>query len=69
MIAEDQVGGAILPRTEADYVFGKLIPVYQLHQRIHTSLSQLEENWNMEMGRVGELLLPHIDEMDKVCRL
>ncbi|VDM17680.1 unnamed protein product [Hydatigera taeniaeformis] len=66
VIAEDQVGGPILPRAEADIVFGKLIPIYQLHKRLHLRLAELESTWNMETSRLGEIVLPYIDEMEKV---
>lgn len=69
MLAEDQVGGPILPRAEADIVFGKLTPIYQLHKRLQSRLAELESTWNMETSRLGEIVLPYIDEMEKVYLL
>ncbi|VDK35480.1 unnamed protein product [Taenia asiatica] len=66
VLAEDQVGGPILPRAEADIVFGKLTPIYQLHKRLQSRLAELESTWNMETSRLGEIVLPYIDEMEKV---
>nr|CDS26114.2 protein ect2 [Hymenolepis microstoma] len=66
VLMENQEGGPILPRQEADMVFGKLIPIYQLHKRLQAQLTELEASWNMETSRLGEILLPLIDEMEKV---
>ncbi|EUB63999.1 Protein ECT2 [Echinococcus granulosus] len=66
VLAEDQVGGPILPRAEADIVFGKLTPIYQLHKRLQSRLAELEGTWNMETSQLGEIVLPYIDEMEKV---
>ncbi|VDO11225.1 unnamed protein product [Rodentolepis nana] len=66
VLMENQEGGPILPRQEADMVFGKLIPIYQLHKRLQAQLMELETSWNMETSRLGEILLPLIDEMEKV---
>ena len=47
-------------------MFGKLIPIYQLHKRLQASLFELESQWNTETSQLGEVLLPHLDEMEKV---
>nr|VZI00455.1 unnamed protein product [Spirometra erinaceieuropaei] len=66
VVNENQVGGAILPRAEAEIVFGKLVPVYSFHKRLQESLEILEVNWDNETSRLGGLLLPHVEEMDRV---
>ncbi|VDN11903.1 unnamed protein product, partial [Dibothriocephalus latus] len=66
VVNENQVGGAILPRAEAEIVFGKLVPVYSFHRRLQESLEVLEVNWDNDSSRLGGLLLPHIEEMDRV---
>ncbi|VUZ57281.1 unnamed protein product [Hymenolepis diminuta] len=66
ILKENQDGGAILPRREADMVFGRLIPIHQLHKRLQGRLTELEGSWDMETSRLGEILLPFIDEMEKV---
>ncbi|VDM02872.1 unnamed protein product [Schistocephalus solidus] len=66
VVNESQVGGAILPRAEAEIVFGKLVPVYNFHKRLQESLEVLEVNWDNESSRLGGLLLPQIEEMDRV---
>lgn len=66
ILNENQEGGPLLPRQEADMVFGKLIHIYQLHKGLQVRLAELEGSWNMETSRLGEILLPLIDEMEKV---
>ncbi len=67
VISEDQIGGPIIPKSEAEIVFGKLIPIYQLHDSLQTRLADLEKSWNPDTSRLGELLLPFMDEFEKVC--
>ncbi|KER27426.1 hypothetical protein T265_05531 [Opisthorchis viverrini] len=66
VVNEDQSGGAILPRQEADYIFGKLGPIYELHERLQPKLSQLETNWSLAESCLGDVLrMELLDEMDK----
>ncbi len=65
--SEDKIGGPIIPKSEAEIVFGKLIPIYQLHERLLTRLADLDKSWNPDTSRLGELLLPFMDEFEKVC--
>ncbi|THD25749.1 Protein ect2 [Fasciola hepatica] len=66
VIDEDQPGGPILPRQEADYVFGKLGAIVELHERLQPQLDQLETNWSLTESRLGDVLHHDLlDEMDK----
>ncbi|TPP65804.1 Protein ect2 [Fasciola gigantica] len=66
LIDEDQPGGPILPRQEADYVFGKLGAIVELHERLQPQLDQLETNWSLTESRLGDVLHHDLlDEMDK----
>ncbi|CAL8082938.1 unnamed protein product [Calicophoron daubneyi] len=66
VLTEDQSGGPILPRQEADYVFGKLGPILDLHERMQPQLDQLESNWSSFDSRLGDVLrLDLLEEMDK----
>ncbi|KAF7260541.1 hypothetical protein EG68_01905 [Paragonimus skrjabini miyazakii] len=66
VIEEEQSGGAILPRQEADYIFGKLGPIVELHERLQPQLNQLEASWSLSESRLGDVLrIELLDEMDK----
>uniref|UniRef100_A0A183AVV1 BRCT domain-containing protein n=1 Tax=Echinostoma caproni TaxID=27848 RepID=A0A183AVV1_9TREM len=66
VIDEDQSGGPILPRQEADYVFGKLGAIVDLHERLQPQLTQLETNWSLTESCLGDVLhMELLDEMDK----
>ncbi|KAF8560859.1 hypothetical protein P879_07004, partial [Paragonimus westermani] len=66
VMEEEQSGGAILPRQEADYIFGKLGPIVELHERLQPQLNQLEASWSLSESRLGDVLrMELLDEMDK----
>lgn len=70
MLDEEQAGGPIIPRHEADYVFGKLGAIVDLHERLAPQLNRLESDWSLEESRLCDVLQPGLlEEMDKVRAL
>ncbi|CAH8660307.1 unnamed protein product [Heterobilharzia americana] len=63
---ETQPGGPLLPRQEADFVFGKLMAIYEIHERLQPQFSELESNWSLSESCLGDVLhLRLLGEMNK----
>ncbi|CAH8659460.1 unnamed protein product [Schistosoma margrebowiei] len=66
VIDENQPGGPVLPRQEADFVFGKLGAIYELHDRLQPQFNELENNWSLSESCLGNVLqLSLLTEMDR----
>ncbi|CAH8665202.1 unnamed protein product [Schistosoma bovis] len=66
VIDENQPGGPVLPRQEADFVFGKLGAIYELHDRLQPQFNELENNWSLSESCLGSVLqLSLLTEMDR----
>ncbi|CAH8582496.1 unnamed protein product [Schistosoma turkestanicum] len=66
VIDENQPGGPVLPRKEADFVFGKLGAIYELHDRLQPQFNELENNWSLSESCLGKVLqLSLLTEMDR----
>ncbi|KAK4475255.1 hypothetical protein MN116_002329 [Schistosoma mekongi] len=66
VIDENQPGGPVLPRQEADFVFGKLSAIYELHDRLQPQFNELENNWSLSESCLGNVLqLSLLSEMDR----
>ncbi|CAH8658565.1 unnamed protein product [Schistosoma curassoni] len=66
VIDENQPGGPVLPRQEADFVFGKLGAIYELHDRLQPQFNELENNWSLFESCLGNVLqLSLLTEMDR----
>ncbi|CAH8678359.1 unnamed protein product [Schistosoma rodhaini] len=66
VIDENQPGGPVLPRQEADFVFGRLGAIYELHDRLQPQFNELENNWSLSESCLGNILqLSLLTEMDR----
>nr|CAX69667.1 ECT2 protein (Epithelial cell-transforming sequence 2 oncogene) [Schistosoma japonicum] len=66
VIDENQPGGPVLPRQEADFVFGKLSAIYELHDRLQPQFTELENNWSLSESCLGNVLqLSLLSEMGR----
>ncbi|KAL3320434.1 Protein T2 [Cichlidogyrus casuarinus] len=66
VLDDSQIGGSILPQKEADFIFGKLVPIYELHSKLKTVLDDLEASWITEESCLGPVLAPFLGEMESV---
>ncbi|CAH8671842.1 unnamed protein product [Schistosoma haematobium] len=65
VIDENQPGGPVLPRQEADFMFGKLGAIYE-HDRLQPQFNELENNWSLSESCFGNVLqLNLLTEMDR----
>ncbi|CAH8872089.1 unnamed protein product [Trichobilharzia szidati] len=67
VIDENQPNGPILPRQEADFIFGKLSAIYELHERLQPQFNELENNWSLSESCLGDVLQTSLlTEMDRI---